>query len=174
MRHEPIDEAHLVEPLCREAEAERHLHRDGVGHIGKMAVIVAAQEPAFCLRNLEQGLGHRDAQIGALNQHEASAHGKAIHGSDDWLLQRAVHERIGHRRALATGRAGRERFFHVLARAEAASGAGEDRDLQFLAASKLGPSFSKRGTHLAIERIEPLRAVHAYDQDLSVTLGFDD
>src|SRR6185295_15339769 len=122
----------------------------------------------------EHGFGHSHAQIRALDQHEAPTHGKTVDGSDHRLLQRAVHERIRNCRSLAAGRAARKRFLHVLAGAEATSGAGEDRKLQVLVVPELGPQFSKGSAHLAIEGIEPLRAVHAKDKDLSVTLAFDD
>jgi len=37
-----------------------------------------------------------------------------------------------------------------------------------------GPGFGKQRTHLVTERVEALGAVHADDQDLAVTLGFND
>jgi hypothetical protein len=40
--------------------------------------------------------------------------------------------------------------------------------------AELGPCPSQLGSHLGIECIEPLWAVHAHDEHLPVTLGFDD
>ena len=67
-----------------------------------------------------------------------------------------------------------ERFLHVLAGAEAASGAGEDRDFEAVVVAEFGPGLGQRGAHLGVQRVQPLRAVHAHDQDLPVYLGLDD
>jgi hypothetical protein len=161
LRYQPIEEADLVQALGREAETQRHLHGDGVGQIGEMAVIVAPQQPALCLRHLEHGFGYGQAQIRALNQHETTAHGKAVDGSNHWFLQSAVHERIGHCRSRAAGAAAGERLFHILAGTEAAPAAGQDRNFQVSILPKLAPAFGKGGAHFAIEGIEPLWAIHA-------------
>ena len=46
---ETIDETELVEPLRGKAEAECHLHRDRIGQIGKVPVIVSAEQPTLGL-----------------------------------------------------------------------------------------------------------------------------
>ena len=50
-----IEKADLVEPLRGEPEAQRHFHRDRIRQVGDVAVIVAAEQPALCLRHLEYG-----------------------------------------------------------------------------------------------------------------------
>ena len=172
--HQSVQEADVVEALGGETKPERHLHRDRVRHVGDVAMVVAAQQPALCLRHLEHGFRHRHAQIGALDQHEAAAHGKAVDGGDHRLLQRAVHERIADRDPRAARHAGGQRLLHVLAGAEAAAGAGEDRNLELLVVTKLGPGLGEFLAHLGVERVQPLGAVHAHDQNLSVALRFDD
>ena len=84
------------------------------------------------------------------------------------------HERVLDRRAGAAGGAALQTFLHVLAGAEAAPGAGEDRDLETVVMAEFGPGFGERGAQFRVERVEPLRAVHSHDQDLPVFLGFDD
>ena len=53
----PVEETDLVEPLGGEAEAQRHLHGDRIGHVGEMAMVVAAEQPALGLRYLETASG---------------------------------------------------------------------------------------------------------------------
>ena len=67
-----------------------------------------------------------------------------------------------------------QRFLHVLAGAECPAGAGEDRDFELVVVTKLGPGLGEFGAHFMAERIEPLGPVHPYDENLSVTLCFDD
>ena len=86
---EAVQEADLVEALGGETEAERHLHRDRVGQVRDVAVIVAADQPALGLGHLEHGPLRGDAQIGALDQHEPAAHRKAVDRGDDRLFERA-------------------------------------------------------------------------------------
>jgi hypothetical protein len=174
LRRDTVEEAELMKPLGGKAKAERHFHRDRIWHVGEVAVIVAAKQPALCLRHFEHGLRHRDPQIGALNQHEAAAHGETVDRSDHRLFQRAVHEGIGNLQTRAARHAGRQRLLHVLAGAEAAAGAGKDRDLELLVVPEFGPRLRERLAHLGVERIQPLGPVHAHDQNLSLPLGFDD
>ena len=146
----------------------------GIGHVGDVAVIVAAEQPALGFRHLEDGAAHGDAQVGALDQHEAAAHGEAVDRGDDRLFQRAGHERVLDAGPPSAGRAVLQRFLHVLAGAEAAAGAGEDGDLELVAVAELGPGLGQQGAHLVAERVEALGPVHPHHEDLSVALGFDD
>ena len=146
----------------------------GIGQVGDVAVIVAAQQPALGLGDLEHRLAHRHPEVGALDQHEAAAHGKAVDRGDDRLLERARHEGVLEVGPLAAGGAALERFLHVLAGAEAAAGAGEDGDLEFLAVAELGPGLGKLAAHFMTEGIQPLGSVHADHEHLSVTFGLDD
>ena len=171
---QPVHEADLVEALRGEAEAQRHFHGHGIGQVGDVAVIVAAQQPALGLGDLEDGLAHGHAQVGAFHQHEATAHGEAVDGGDDRLLERARHERVLDLGAPSAGRAVLQRLLHILAGAEAAAGAGEDRDFELLAVAELVPDLGQLGAHLVIEGVQPIRPVHADDEDLSVGFGFDD
>jgi hypothetical protein len=59
----------------------------------------------------------------------------------------ARHERILNGRPLASGSALLQRFLHVLAGAEASTGAGEDRDLELLAVAELDPGLGELGSH---------------------------
>src|SRR5439155_4961141 len=171
---ESVQEADLVEALGGEAEAKRHLHRDRVRQVGNVPVIVAAEQPAFGFRYLEHRAFYRDPQIGALDQHEAAAHRIAVDRGDDRFFQGAGHERVLDVGPHAAGLAALQGFLHVLAGTERPAGAGEDRDLEFIAAAELGPRLSEAGTHLVVERIEALGAIHPHHQDLPVALGFDD
>ena len=85
-----VEEADFVEALRGEAEAQRHLHRDRIGQVGDVAVIVAAQQPALGFGDLEHRLAHGEPQVGALDQHEAAAHGEAIDRGDHRLFERAA------------------------------------------------------------------------------------
>ena len=67
-----------------------------------------------------------------------------------------------------------QRLLHVLAGAEAAAGAGEDGDFQFVGVAEVGPGFREQRAHLVAERVEALGPVHPDDEDLSVAFGFDD
>ena len=171
---QPVHEADLVEALRGEAEAQRHLHRHRVGQVGDMTVIVAAEQPALGLGDFEHCLAHGHAQIGAFDQHEAAAHGKAVDGGDHRLLELARHERVLDLGAAAAGRAILQRLLHVLTGAEAAAGTGEDRDFEVPGRAELVPRRRQLGPHFVIERVQPVWAVHPHDEDLPVLLGFDD
>ena len=86
---QPVDETDLVKPLRCEAEPERHFHGDGVGEVGDMAVVVAAQQPALGFRYFEHSLLGDDAEIARLHQFESAAHGEAVDRRNDRLFQRA-------------------------------------------------------------------------------------
>ena len=101
--YEAIEKADLVEALGGEAEAERHFHRDRVGQVCNMPMVVAAEQPALRLRHLEDRTPRGDPQIGALDQHEAAAHGIAVDRGDDRFLQCPGHERIFDRRPPPAG-----------------------------------------------------------------------
>ena len=138
-----------------------------------MAMIVTAEQPALCLRDLEDRVAHGNAQIGTLDQHEPTAHGVAVDGGDDGLLQCARHERIFDSRPPAAGRAMLQRFLHVLAGAERPASASEDRDFELAVAAELGPGLGEPRAHFMTERIEAL-GPPSIDKDLPVTLGFND
>jgi hypothetical protein len=67
-----------------------------------------------------------------------------------------------------------QRFLHVLAGAKRPAGPGEDRDFESVVAAEFGPGLRELRAHLMAERIEALGPVHPDDEDLPVTLGFDD
>ena len=62
----------------------------------------------------------------------------------------------------------------ALARAERPAGAGKDRDFKLVVAAELRPGLGEPRAHFMAERIEALGPVHPHDEDLPVTLGFDD
>ena len=146
-----------------------------VGTIDALAFLArGCQRPPLRHRHLEHRSLGGDPQIGALDQHEAAAHRKAVDRGNHRLLQGAGHERVLDVGPLAAGLARGQRLLHVLAGAEAAAGPGEDGDFQFVAVAKLGPGLGQLGAHLVAERIEPLGPVHPHHQDLSVALGLYD
>ena len=56
-----------MEAFSGEAKAKRHFHRDRIGKIGEMPVIIATQQPALCLRHFKnRGIGGH-AQISAFH-----------------------------------------------------------------------------------------------------------
>src|SRR3954468_13965791 len=95
-----------------------------------MPVIVAAKEPALRVRDLEDRALDGNPQIGALDQHEAAAHGKAVDRGDDRLFEGTGHERILEVGPLAARLTRRQRLLHIFAGAEATTGSGEDRDFE--------------------------------------------
>ena len=101
--HEAVQETDVVKAFGGEAKAKRHFHRDRIGHVGDMAMVVAAQQPAFRFRHLEHGALHGHTEVGALHQHEAAAHGEAVDGGDDGFFQSAGHERVLDVRAPSAG-----------------------------------------------------------------------
>ena len=70
-----------------------------------MAVIVTAEQPALCFRNLEDRAARGDAQIGAFDEHEAAAHRKTVNRGNDRLFESPGHERVLDWRPLSAGRA---------------------------------------------------------------------
>ena len=169
-----IQETDLMKPFGGEAEAQRHFQRHRVRNVGDMAVVVAAEQPAFGLGHFENSGASGDTQIGTFHQHESAAHGEAVDRGDHRLFQRAGHERVFQRRARAAGPVGGERFLHILAGAETATGAGEDGDFQLVGMAKLGPCLGQQGAHFVIEGVQCLGPVHPDDEDLAVAFGFDD
>ncbi len=171
---ETVQKADLVKALGGETKAQRHLHRDRIGQVRDMPVVVAADQPALRLGDLEHRTLGRDPQIGALDQHEAAAHRIAVDRGDDRLFKRPGHKRVFDVRPAAARAPGGEQFLHVLAGAEPAAGPGEDRDFELARMAEFGPGLGEPGAHLVIERVQPLGAVHPHDEDLSQTLGLDD
>src|SRR6516165_2700831 len=110
LRREPIEKAHLIEPLGSEAEAQGHLHGNRIGHVGEMTMMVAAEQPALSLRYLEYRSWHGDAKVGSFHQHETATHRKPVDGGDHRLLELALEEGIGKRWTCATRSSGRQRF----------------------------------------------------------------
>jgi hypothetical protein len=169
-----IEKTDLVKALGGETEAERHLHCDRIGQIRDVPVIEAAEQPALRLRHLEDRAARGDPQIGALDQHEPAAHRIPIDRGNDRFLQGPGHERIIDCGPPPAEHAVLERFLHVFAGAERPASPGKDRNLQFIVAAELRPSLGEPRAHFMTERVEALGAVHPDDQDLPVTLGFDD
>ena len=81
--------------------------------------------------------------------------------------------RRGGRRG-AADRAALDRLLHVLAGAEGAAGAGEDRDLEVAAVAELTPGLGESGAQLDAERVHALRPVHPDHHDAVAPLGLDD
>src|SRR4029079_7087716 len=52
--------------------------------------------------------------------------------------------------------------------------AREDSNLELFRVPELGPGLGQHLAHLAVEGVEPLRPVHAHDQDLTIAFCFDD
>ena len=140
-----IQKSHLVEPLGREAEAQRHLGGDRMREPGQEPVVVAAEQPALGLGDLEDRAVRGDAQIRTLHELKAAAHREPIDGADHGLGQRAVHERVVDGLASQAHRAALDGLFHVLARAERASRTREDRDLQLVRIAELAPRRGQAG-----------------------------
>jgi hypothetical protein len=138
------------------------------------AISVAAEEPALRLRDLEDRVLHRDAEIGPLDEHEPAAHREAVDGGDDGLRQRAFHEGIVDRAAVRIRPAALDRLLHVLAGAEPAPRPGEDRDVEIVAILELPPCLGQRQAKVAAQRVEALGPVHADHEGLSVALGLDE
>jgi hypothetical protein len=57
--------------------------------------------------------------------------------------------------------------------AKAAPGAGQDRDFKVWISAKRGPNARQFQAHFMVQRIEPLRPVHAHHQNLPVGFGFN-
>ena len=172
--HEAVEEPDLVQTLGGEAEPQRHFRGDRVRQVGEKAVLIAAQQPALRLGDLEDRAAHGDTQIGTLDQREASPHSVAVNGRDDGLHQRAVHERIGLALRPSARRPTLERFLHILPGAERPAGAGVDRDFELVAVTEPAPGLGQTRTEFLPEGVETLRPVHADHHDLAVALGFND
>ena len=116
---------------------------------------------------------HCNAQISALHQHEAATHGKAIHRGDHGFFQTAVIEGVFQINAPPARAFISERFLHILTRAKATPGAGQNGDLKPWIGAKGRPDARQFQAHFMVQRIEPFRAVHAHHQNLPVGFGFN-
>src|SRR6188508_2157256 len=78
-----------------EAKRERHLRCDGVRDVCDVAMLVTAEEPAFCLRHFEHRALHCEAQVAPFDQLKASAHRIAVDRADDGLFKLSRGEWVG-------------------------------------------------------------------------------
>jgi hypothetical protein len=54
------------------------------------------------------------------------------------------------------------------------AGANQDRHLQIVAMAERHLRLGQFGAHLLVQRVQPLRPVHARHEDSAVALGLDD
>ena len=88
--------------------------------------------------------------------------------------QRTIHEGIGDSLLTPARCTSLERLLHILAGAEGAAGAGEDRHLKLIAVPKLAPRLGQQISQLLAKGVETLRPVHTDHHHLVLALGFHD
>src|SRR5580658_4180402 len=122
----------------------------------------------------ERGRGRADAHVGGQAQRQPAAHGGPVHGRDHRLWQGSDGLRQSRHRLLEAqavdGRIaglehGRPEVTHVDARAETATGAGEDHDAGVPRCPDRGERLDELGYQHLVESVQALRPVEPQEHD---------